>query len=72
MKILIKRVNLKQKIFLKMQEKKTIKDINSKREVLDKQIDEEIHKAEKEISEVLKKMHLKKLIRLELKLLQRY
>ena len=33
---------------------KAIKDINSKREILEKQIDEEIKKAEKEISELKK------------------
>ena len=37
-----------------MLEKKALKDINSKKEILDKQIDEEINKAEKEI-EILKK-----------------
>ena len=45
---------MKQKIFLKKLEKKLLKDINSKREILEKQIDEEIKKAEKEINELKK------------------
>ena len=41
---------LEAKNIFKDAREKTIKDINSKKEVLDKQIDEEIKKAEKEIS----------------------
>ena len=54
-----------------MLEKKYLKDINSKKEILDKQIDEEIKKAEEEI-EILKKVLQKKLIKLQLKHLQNY
>ena len=42
------------KVIFKETREKTIKDINSKREVLEKQIDEEISKAEKEINELKK------------------
>jgi len=42
------------KVIFKEAREKTIKDINSKREVLEKQIDEEISKAEKEINELKK------------------
>ena len=45
---------IKAKNIYKDAREKVIKDINSKKEVLDRQIDEEIKKAEKEI-EVLKK-----------------
>ena len=48
---------------------RVLKDINSKREILDKQIDEEIKKVEEEIKN-LKKNAPKKLTKLQLKLPQ--
>ena len=51
---IIQRSKLKAKDIFKDAKEKVIKDINSKKEVLDKQIDEEIKKAEQEIK-ILKK-----------------
>ena len=51
---IILKSKLEAKNIFKEAREKVIKDINSKKEILDKQIDEEIKKAEKEIG-VLKK-----------------
>ena len=63
---IILKSKLEAKNIFKEAREKVIKDINSKKEILDKQIDDEIKKAEKEI-ENLKKVRLKKLIKLQLK-----
>ena len=52
--IILKSKSEAKNIFKETREK-TIKDINSKREILEKQIDEEINKAEKEINELKKR-----------------
>ena len=48
------RLKLEAKNIFKDAREKALKDINSKKEILDKQIDEEINNAEKEV-EILKK-----------------
>ena len=68
---IILKSKLEAKNIFKDAREKALKDINSKKEILDKQIDEEIKKAEKEIKN-LKKLLLKKLIKLQLKLPQKY
>ena len=60
---------LEAKNIFKDAREKAFKDINSKKETLDKQIDEEIKKVEQEI-EILKKMLQKKSIKLQSKHLQ--
>jgi len=64
---IILKSKLEAKNIFKDAREKTVKDINGKKEILDKQIDEEVKKAEQEIS-VLKKVLLKKLIKLQLRL----
>ena len=59
MMILFLKSKLEAKNIFKDAREKVLKDINSKKETLDKQIDEEIKKAEQEI-EILKKVLQKK------------